>query len=73
MNVVDALLFAILAAGDMAFIVHLRKRRARHVCEERMARCLAEAVRRELQSPTPRRRAGRSHPVATSELVPSIQ
>lgn len=73
MNIVDALLFAILAAGDMVLIIHLRKRRARLVREEKMARCLAEAVRRELQSPTPRRRAARPHPVATNELVPSIQ
>src|ERR1035438_498555 len=31
MDIVDALLFALLAAGDMALIVHLRKRRNRRL------------------------------------------
>ena len=73
MDIVDALLFALLAAGDMALIVHLRKRRNRRLRLERMARCLAEAVRRDLRTPAPRLRARYPHPAANTELLPSVQ
>jgi hypothetical protein len=73
MDIVDALLFAALAAGDMVIMVLLRKRRNRRLRAERMARCLAEAVRRDLQTPAPQPRAARRLPVVSTELVASTQ
>jgi hypothetical protein len=69
MDGVDALLFALLAAGDLVLLAYLRRRRKRRLCEERMARCLAVAVSREMRTPAPRLRARRSQPAA-GELVP---
>jgi len=55
MDHVDALLFLLLAMGDMVLLAYLRKRRARRIRMERMAKALAEAVRRELLYPVRRR------------------
>jgi hypothetical protein len=43
----DALLLALLAIADFAFMVHLRQRHGRHVRMERMMASLRMAVRRE--------------------------
>jgi hypothetical protein len=67
MDHVDALLFALLAIGDMALIVFLRKRRNRRLRLDRMARCLAEFVQRDLQTPS-RRRAVHHELVLRSEI-----
>jgi hypothetical protein len=72
MDVVDALLFALLAAVDMAVIVYLRTRRARRLREERMARVLAEAVRRELRTPARQPRVRHPQPIMSDELVASV-
>jgi hypothetical protein len=42
----DALLLALLAIADLAFIVHLRRRHGRHARMERMMASLQMAVRR---------------------------
>ena len=63
MDIVDALVLALLAAGDMLLIAYLRRRRARYLRMERMARCLATAVRREIRTPTRRRVPRPTRPV----------
>jgi hypothetical protein len=49
MNGVDAILFGLLAVGDLSLLVHLRRRRARHLRQDRMARALRYAVEREIE------------------------
>ncbi len=51
MDIVDALVFALLAIADMVLLVQLRKYRARKACLQRMARALADAVRRDIAKP----------------------
>jgi hypothetical protein len=53
MNALGTLLLGLLAAGDMAMVAYLHKRHGLHLRAQRMARCLAEAVRRELPAPDP--------------------
>jgi hypothetical protein len=48
MGYADAFIFAILALADMAFMVHLRRRRARRVKARRIARSLRLVVQGEL-------------------------
>jgi len=59
----DALLLAILAAADLVALLYVRRRRARRKRMERMSQLLAEAVRREAQTPV-RRRILRAAPPA---------
>ena len=47
MNVVDALVFALLALADLSLIVHLRRARMKRLRIERMMRSLKLAVQRE--------------------------
>jgi hypothetical protein len=72
MDVVDASLFALLAVADLVLIVLLRGRRSRRLRSERLAQCLAEAVRRELQLPV-RRRAVLRQPAVGRELISNAQ
>jgi hypothetical protein len=46
---VDAIVLALVALGDLALLVHLRRRRYRRVCLERMGRSLSLAIWRENQ------------------------
>lgn len=46
---VDAIFLGLLAIADLALITHLRRRRRAVILEERMARSLADAVRREIE------------------------
>jgi hypothetical protein len=57
MNGVDGLVLLILAIADFCLLVHLRRRHARHVRQERVITSMQTAVRRELltdSSPKPR-------------------
>jgi hypothetical protein len=47
MNVVDALIFALLALGDLALIVHLRRSRGRRLRAQRIMRSLDLALQQE--------------------------
>jgi hypothetical protein len=54
----DAILLAVVAIADLALLVHLRRRRFRHLQSRRVSRSLRLAVQRELsgaQFPIPRR------------------
>ncbi|HXK07977.1 MAG TPA: hypothetical protein VMS37_36625 [Verrucomicrobiae bacterium] len=44
---VDAVVLALIAMADLAFIAHLRQRRRMHLRENRVMRSLTLAVRRE--------------------------
>lgn len=46
--VVDALVMALLAVGDVALMVHLRRLRGRRIRAERMMASLRLAIRREV-------------------------
>jgi hypothetical protein len=48
MNLADAIIFALLAVGDLALMIHLGRRRARRSNLRRVARSLRFAVQREL-------------------------
>ena len=47
---VDAMVLALVAIADMAFIVHLRRRRYRRKRNERMMACLRVAIHRTNQA-----------------------
>jgi hypothetical protein len=47
MGSADAMVFALLALADIAFLIHLRRVRSRRIRAQRMMRCLAFAVRDE--------------------------
>jgi hypothetical protein len=49
---VDALVLALVAIADMAFLVHLRRRRSRLERQERMMTCLRIAIHRANQAET---------------------
>ena len=49
MNVVDVLVLTLLAAADLCLIVHLRRRRARRMRLDRMARSLQLHIQRVLE------------------------
>jgi hypothetical protein len=58
MDFVDGVMFALLAAADIALLALLRCRRARRLRQQRMMECLELAVRRENGTmPMPRRRS----------------
>ena len=48
MNAADAILLGLLAMGDLALVVFLRRARARRIRAERMMRCLRMAIQREI-------------------------
>jgi len=70
MDGVDALLFAILAACDLALLFYLRRRRARRVLEQKLTESLAEAMRGELGTPVRRRIGRKTQPLAPAAPVP---
>ena len=45
--IVDALIWALLAVGDIALLIHMRRRRGRRVRDQRILASLRLAVRRE--------------------------
>jgi hypothetical protein len=48
-DLVDVLVLAILAIGDLALLIHLRRARSRRMRERRMMRCLVLAGSRTLR------------------------
>ena len=48
MDAVDAMLFALLALGDLCLVIHLHRRRQRRFKLERMMRALRRAIHREI-------------------------
>ena len=50
MNAIDVTVLALLAAADVCLIAFLRRRRARYLRMDRMARSLELHIRRELSS-----------------------
>jgi hypothetical protein len=72
MNMVDAIVLALLALGDLSLLIHLRRRRGRHLRIRHMYWTLTVAVRSELHNAARRQvlqpnRLRRSRPV----LIPS--
>ena len=72
MNIVDAMVLALLALGDLSLLIHLRRRRGRHLRIRHMYWTLTVAVRSELHDSARRElmqpnRVRRSRPV----LIPS--
>src|SRR3954454_21595244 len=70
MDVVDAMLFALLALAEVRLIIHLHRRRQRRVRVERMTRSLRVAIRKEMR----RRSGGVPRPrsrVAAGQVAPA--
>ena len=58
MNTIDACVLGMLAVLDLAFMIHLRRRRSRAARTERVMRSLEFAVRREIEPPAMSQRHG---------------
>jgi hypothetical protein len=64
MNTADILILLLLGAADICLMVHLRRRRARHLRMARMNRCLELHIRTEVETGAvvvPYRRRSREH------------
>ena len=51
MGVADIMLLSLLGLADLCLFLHLRRRRRRSSCSERMMRSLRRALRREVGMP----------------------